>query len=274
MKFLYTVATCSILKISNAAVSVDYTEIVTSPYHSDIHADHLQDALDALLSPEAVTEEDMANLTIPGARNLKLANCVKIKKQNGGKKVSIDIIHDYGCWCRSVETLNVISLGNPVDPVDAACKYYTMGNRCLQRDHPNCDIANTDYTPYLRATWNGYLTFYCADQPTPGHVFDQCIYDVCKVELQGINDQINALMQHGLEDQYKHDKGFVPSRQTCKVASGGSGGGHRNDACCGEYPYRVEYDSKSKRCCHKKATYNDIVYDCCDDGSIKPVGTC
>lgn len=278
MKLLYTIATGSILKMANAAQKPDFKKIVANPAQSSVSPEDITKAIDALEAPAAVSQQDAIELAGFG-RNLFIANCVKIKKKDDDNTTPVNIIDDYGCWCRSAQNLDVPHYGTPVDPVDDACKYYTLGNMCLTRDHPTCDIASIDYSPYVRMSWNGYLTIYCAEEPTPGTAHDQCAADVCKVELQGLSDQMKALTKHGLQDKYKHEKGFEPSKENC--FSNGDGpygpGSPRKTPvleCCGDYPYRVEFDSTLKTCCHKKNVYNDVVQACCDDGSVKPVGTC
>lgn len=249
----------------------------------DVPEEHRQEALEAIENVEVADDKDDIS---DGFRSLfSTHNTLKIKQSssNNSNKIKLDTIADYGCWCRSAADANNLALGSPVDEVDYACRAYTVGNRCLSRDHPNCDIQNLDFTPYLRASWSTYLTFYCSENldadPITGitPTFDQCSYDVCLVELQGLNDQINALKEHGLSQQYKHSEGFIPSRDNCSSGSPNNGGQHVSpNACCGDFPYRTEYyDGGHKQCCEISGLfYSVLTSDCCTDGAVRPHGQC
>lgn len=242
-----------------------------------------QHALNSVASKDQAAVEEIflhpkSGISKNGEITVSANNATEPATRSGGVNVvlpSLNVVEDYGCWCRNVEDMNTRAFGRPKDPLDAVCKKYTVANRCIQRDYPSCDVANVDISPYISITFvtvGQSLTMECVTTPLDGSAFDNCAYDRCVTYITAVADQLGVLTDAGNNQAYRFDQGFNPTTD----CPGAGGNGFKADSCCGSYPYRKEYSSAdSKDCCVGSGKiFNDILEVCCSDGNVRPTGQC
>ena len=186
--------------------------------------------------------------------------------------------------------------GQPVHPIDAACRELAEGYDCARIDTFE-EGSNECAQPYLVEYDSNVggdgpnllesLRKGCLDDNPEGG----CAYRVCTIEAHFIANLLSHFMNdYGtVDDSLRHSNGFNPKTMchgrkpgttttaapttTSIIVTGGEGDGEDGEeednlpekSCCGHYPIRHPYrvDHGNRGCCGSK-TYNVNVLTCCD----------
>lgn len=184
-------------------------------------------------------------------------------------------VDDYGCWCHFKNSWTKTGKGKPVDIYDEECQKAMRGYECIRVDDVDENAQVTCY-PYEieydeplnidHDSTDEALIQVCTDQNNHG-VNAQCKIRSCIVESFFVRN-IAALDQAGAEmqDQYRIENGFDFDANCGVNIVTGPGG----KACCGSYPTRYPYQTRGGdyKCCHNQHVYNEVMFACCDNGSI------
>jgi len=164
-------------------------------------------------------------------------------------------VRNYGCHCFQEQEKIVGGKGKPVDEQDSLCRRLQQCHTCVSMDHTNkCDPDVGNY----RYTIDGTLkTISCSENT------DKCKRNACEcdkafaLDFAAIWDD-NKFNRYYWKNKYNLKAGnpTFDMEETCKI----TGFGSPKDECCGEYPSRKPY--------------NSVLYQCCEDGSVKSVGSC
>lgn len=164
-------------------------------------------------------------------------------------------VRNYGCHCFQEQEKIVGGRGKPVDEQDSLCRRLQQCHTCVAMDHTNkCDPDVGNY----RYTIDGTLkTISCSENT------DNCKRNACEcdkafaLDFAAIWDD-NKFNRYYWKNKYNLKAGnpTFDMEETCKI----TGFGSPKDECCGEYPSRKPY--------------NSVLYQCCEDGSVKSVGSC
>lgn len=202
----------------------------------------------------------------------------------------------YGCWCYFEEDHGK-GKGEPVDQIDQFCRTLHHGYSCILMDHAEEGCVPWSI-PYNSAVGTGPFDFLgmsmqkirdeCDHQNVPG----SCEAHTCMVEGYFVQ-QFILYSTHGggISDDFRHELGVFDVSRTCKIKTPGSGGGSpgsggpgngngsggeapifHGDKCCGEQPERFPYKSLDgqRDCCVNK-TFDTVLRQCCEDGSVQVV---
>ena len=165
-------------------------------------------------------------------------------------KAAKHALDNYGCYCHPVKSKNVGPHGDyngpPLDELDHLCKKFWQAQRCLSE---GCD-STTDFEDVWDPSSSQHA---CLDT-------DSCAREVCALEID-FNERVAALLASGAytQDDNKGTKTEAAYNAICTASNKAVKQGPKN-ACCGN---GIE-----------RKTFNDIMFDCCSDGSIKSMGTC
>lgn len=159
--------------------------------------------------------------------------------------------NNHGCYCHPVGSKNVGPHGDyngpPLDELDHLCKKFWQAQRCMTED---CS-AETDFA----AVWDPSGSKHaCVDT-------DACANEICALEID-FNERVAQLINGGtytMDHVAMESKSEAQYSAMCTQANTAVKQGPKND-CCGT---GIE-----------RKTYNDVMFDCCSDGSIKSMGTC
>ena len=164
-------------------------------------------------------------------------------------KAAKHFLDNHGCYCHPVKSKNVGPHGDyngpALDELDLLCKKFWQSQRCISE---GCD-KDTDFT----AAWDGSANQHaCVDA-------DACASEICALEID-FNERVGQLIATGyVQDEALASKTEAEYSAICTEANTAARQGPKNN-CCGS---GIE-----------RKTYNDIMFDCCSDGSIKTMGTC
>jgi len=166
-----------------------------------------------------------------------------------------DMFVNYGCFCSTAPQMSQVE---PVDEIDAVCRDLAQAYICIKQDHDECD-STTAYNWKLGE--NGKPT--CAD------AVGTCEGDVCRLDLEFTSQLV--LLETSWNASFHVLNGF-----------------DKSSACQSHEPESFKKSSKSgtakqlnrslkQDCCGiglKRHLFKTDRFDCCPDGSTKPVGTC
>ena len=101
-----------------------------------------------------------------------------------------------------------------------------------------------------------------------------CSIAACIVEASFVRNAQFWSFGNSLEPEFRHadaGKGTFVVADSCPTTPGTPS----SRSCCGSYPKRFPYRTVggSRQCCVNKV-FNSETLDCCNDGSIKIVGSC
>ena len=166
-------------------------------------------------------------------------------------------LFNHGCYCYPMNTKSVGPKfnynGPPVDALDRLCKKLWQAKKCIDIVTGNGLPCNTniDYDHFWHPNDNKPV---CINS-------DECSKSVCNLEID-FNNRVSELLASG---RYAKDAGvFSTSTEEeynahCFEPPRANPGG-RKDECCGE---GIE-----------RRFYNDVIFECCGDQTIKQTGTC
>lgn len=206
--------------------------------------------------------------------------------------VSIDGIHlalrNFGCNCHpanfdgpgasasATSSWHMGSNGRPLNELDAQCQKLHNAYTCLDNDRKEgLYVDIDDASPYLNKkcgrftdyTWHSTVAdgILCSTRDNPDYVNSitpeqECQFAACKIEREfavSIYELLGANAFHfknnnpSLYDVYD-DASICKKRGSNNVSP--------NVTCCGEFPARQPY--------------NDLLKQCCSDGTTQSLGTC
>lgn len=161
-------------------------------------------------------------------------------------------VQNYGCHCFPGMTRIAGGQGAPVDMLDSACQDLFRCHRCVQMmDAGDCDTAFGKYKFSIDA--NGNID---CSQNTDCKL-NQCLCDAEFAENLGTfwNDKdYNTYFWLAKKNVKRHT--VFDYETTCR----NSQANNTPDSCCGTAQFRRPYSSD--------------VMQCCDDGSLKTIGSC
>jgi len=214
-------------------------------------------------------------------------------------------INAYGCWCYfhadgalQGELDNRRGRGRPVDVMDSFCRDLTWGYDCILMQaadenwiqHTAFDSANNgaDCVPwetfYVSGIGSGlnFLNLICEQVNGQGALANngvdtECAIAACKVEGLFVFKLFEILnLANGIDAQYHEDNGFVQEGNCPTIV----GGGPADRECCGSYPYRRPFHTRSgvNECCTDDAefvqVYQPLTHDCCTTHLVPFGDTC
>merc|ERR1711981_398409 len=182
-------------------------------------------------------------------------------------KTLFKMIQNYGCHCFPGGSRSAGGVGPAQDELDELCRTLSRCHKCIEFDH----AAEID------VQWNSDAGKYRWDLENDNTISsdannDQHKFDLCKCDAQYAMD-LGAMWDDNNYDYSKwnnknnnlftfdHDNVCVQSINTPM------------DDCCGTYPLRFPYSSATRDCCDQSGKTYGATEDCCNDGSIKQVGT-
>lgn len=231
----------------------------------------------------------------------------------------LEKIWDYGCWCYFGEH-RYMAQGLPQNRMDKACKALNLCYECTQLDYKkegntmrSCEAGSVTYNRPT-ASINGELTqdIQC-EKANEGN---NCKINTCKCETQFISTIIDFFfdVDYNFEPQYQQKEGFDYDGKCVKIAPpglnrnlldedkideiNGIGNGYSNfdynynrrpankyRTCCGEFPHRIPYNTKTQQCCYREEAEDNIPkiflgmkagkkLVCCENGKVKEEGKC
>jgi len=178
------------------------------------------------------------------------------------------MVQNYGCHCFPGLSKIAGGAGPAQDDYDALCRDLARCHKCIEFDHPQ-EITNAWDANMGKYRWslNGDGSISCAANPDQ-HKRDLCECDArYAMELGKVWD--DATYDYTLWNAKKNSAFNFDFENVC-VRSGLTDA----DECCGAYPERYPFDSSTRLCCQGTTTYNDQFNECCDDGSVVPIGSC
>ncbi|CBY06863.1 unnamed protein product [Oikopleura dioica] len=169
----------------------------------------------------------------------------------------------YGCWCMAHGENHDLALkGDPKDEVDSICKMHAECYQCARMDYgSSCDSTHGYGVFGQKDLINGDRSLVCDTNN------DLCGSSLCECDKMLIEGLRYTFTQY--DKNFHIEKSDFDSKGSCP-----SKGGPPRDQCCGEYPFRTPYYSRSgqRSCCLDK-TYDTSYLECCQD-EIKPNGYC
>lgn len=176
----------------------------------------------------------------------------------------------YGCWCFPDGARSVIGgYGEPRDGADMVCKRYHKCQQCINQDYVDCP------------EWAGYKYRGIIDKKTGKKRIEclnksGCRKDHCECDSKLAQDlaEYEMLWDPMLNQQY----GGFDRTTECPLQDVRSNNVNNEHECCGKYPNRFPYVSKSqsgelRKCCKSK-TYDPRTLACCHDGELRAAGSC
>lgn len=213
-------------------------------------------------------------------------------------KADMAVMNNYGCWCYFEENI-FKGHGQPQDEVDGFCKILNDGYNCIYIDgiqdldtSTSCDPTTVQYN----SIFNG-LNVYSMEEETIAseclrrNPDNLCSSSTCAVESLFIKSYMKYAVGGGTFDtSLKHENGFdsqgtcahLPQKSTEIIESNGLESTDVTNtsqtsktaqtaerSCCGQYPKRYPFHTYNgdRACCVNK-TYNSILNQCCEDGSV------
>lgn len=191
----------------------------------------------------------------------------------------LDRFTNYGCYCWILGPLRgVIGGGQTKDAIDSLCGELYKCYKCLNIDFGAKDTM-FQYNVNLIENNDGQRELECVD----GDNKDACLCDVMFAEkMSVVNSQCEADLANGVtdsmfcvNDEFRTSNGggnfdpFDNSADGCLKVN--MDNHNAKDACCGEYPDRLPFDSGNRECC--QMSHNDGVSSFTQD-KIVPAFTC
>jgi len=186
-------------------------------------------------------------------------------------------VWNYGCYCNFGSELTT-GKGQPVNAEDAVCKRMQLCLRCAELDAKEggypCDTRTVVYNSTLGQSGpvqnsNAYSFNSGCQVQNPD---DLCAAHVCTCEMQLINEFLGIFWSGKMHDPApRHPDnpygGTFDQEANCQSAPGIT-----ERDCCGRYPFRWTFNSRSKECCEAvEEIYQPLNSICCADG-VKPIG--
>jgi hypothetical protein len=195
---------------------------------------------------------------------------IQDKTTTVNQKTLNKMVQNYGCHCFPGLSKIAGGAGPAQDEYDALCRDLARCHKCIDSDYVN-EIAADN-------TWDANIGKYRWDLMGDGSI--DCSrndevhkQNLCKcdaryaAELGKIWD--DSTYNYQLWNAKKNSLFNFDYANVC-VRSGLTDA----DECCGAYPERYPFDSTTRMCCNGVQTYNDQLNECCDDGSVKTLGSC
>lgn len=171
----------------------------------------------------------------------------------------------YGCWCfQSFDTDFWRGQGLPKDEIDKTCRKLSMCYHCIRNDYP-AGMCN----PGTRYNFIGLEDSVTDDR------FIQCL------------DQKGSCERHICECDKKFAEGLRKNAENWNIGYDRNWGGFDQtaeckqtlgtppwDECCGDYPERLPFASKSNKGCCAKQIFDTVQHQCCNDRLLSYSATC
>lgn len=151
----------------------------------------------------------------------------------------------YGCHCipEGRRRIGVAGFGEPVDPIDNACRSFHQCYRCLEDEHadePNgCDGERTRYRFAANKSADGTKVITCK------HPEGSCEYNVCQCDLQIAQRLSTAGLSWDM--QYSKKQGKFDRETSCKKT--GKGGAVFEECCGTKFTFPNNSIKRSNQCC-------------------------
>lgn len=183
---------------------------------------------------------------------------------------------NYGCHCfpGTRKRRSVGGKGPAMDEIDSVCKQQYHCHKCIKLVH-QCDPDRTGY----RVKFIGKRRSLVRDISCKGEE-GTCSRDLCECDKEMAyslsdlwDDSLHSTYYWGDKKNINRNE-YFDYEGTCKAT--GNGGG--SDACCGNFPNIIPYNSMDRTCCAtdptKPRTYNPNSHDCCPSGGVNLIGSC
>ena len=231
-----------------------------------------------------------------GARELEGRKYNKIIKMtrsllaaNGKTTMSMRQLHkkiqNYGCHCFPNFKSTIGGKGKPVDQLDEVCRSLFRCYRCIDiesDEYGSCDTNQGGYKYGLLENEGGSRDINC---DTMFNKSPMCKTHQCQCDRQ-FADSLAALFEDGSNWAYNPDYWLNP-KYVKRAEANGDPIFDKNascdavasppaDQCCGaDYPFKIPYDSQNRECCAAAyKSYDFFAQECCDDGTVAPIGKC
>lgn len=199
------------------------------------------------------------------------------------------ILNNYGCWCYFEENHGK-GRGKPRDELDKYCKQLQQGYTCIIMDQEAAGDPCVPWEiPYNSSSGIAGILPMIDDianlekECNEKNEENSCARKTCKVETMFLVNFYRFTFAGGINGsgqvynmELRHDNpfgdNFVSNDITCPIHHP-QGVGDTDEACCGEYPFRVPYHHKVglRECCDQnniQTIFLSAMFDCCPDGSI------
>ena len=215
---------------------------------------------------------------------LNTANPTRNARKNFSYMVS-----NYGCHCFPNFKSTIGGKGKPVDQLDEVCRSLFRCYRCIDiesDEYGSCDTNQGGYKYGLLENddGNGNVNrdINC---DTMFNKSPMCKTHQCQCDRQ-FADSLAALFEDGSNWAYNPDYWLNP-KYVKRAEANGDPVFDKNascdavasppaDRCCGaDYPFKIPYDSQNRECCESaNKSYDFFAQECCDDGTVAPIGKC
>jgi len=225
-----------------------------------------------------------------------------IPEENRRKHISKKL-QNYGCSCFPDNAKAAEKTQLAVDELDTACRNLRICRRCVEIEYPGqCD---TDYDRYKWTTDSNNGMVQCNFDQAKREKAKQdsdCEYNLCQCDAAFVDTVFELWTGQSSSgwawnDDYWRDRNYVKVmtkdgkeselfdynnscyRPTSSTGGGGGGSGGSGGSgsprsggsdvkCCGDYPNKSLYNSKSKKCCNEAGrAYSPVIEVCCENSS-------
>ena len=220
------------------------------------------------------------NVNFQNILSLNTANPTRNARKNFSYMVS-----NYGCHCFPNFKSTIGGKGKPVDQLDEVCRSLFRCYRCIDiesDEYGSCDTNQGGYKYGLLENEGGSRDINC---DTMFNKSPMCKTHQCQCDRQ-FADSLAALFEDGSNWAYNPDYWLNP-KYVKRAEANGDPIFDKNascdavasppaDQCCGaDYPFKIPYASQNRECCAAAyKSYDFFAQECCDDGTVAPIGKC
>lgn len=239
------------------------------------------------LALTGVTAEDQAGLPSGLGRNIKTTKDMLEHALTGltgaddPADVAKSLIKDYGCYCYPVGSKVVTSRfnyhGAALDPLDDLCRKMYFKQKCFDIDADeglyNGQLCEADNKFEWYVDSNNEIQ--CGDENDVSYSWRRpCKMNNCAVEREFVEGVVAWYTDPSFSRNFDY-KGMDDAtyQATCVNTPSGSGTGH-DLKCCGTTTQTYETGTGVQATSYNRRTYNSLIKDCCDDGTVAFTGAC
>lgn len=179
---------------------------------------------------------------------------------------SMGLLANYGCWCY-FETAHGQGRGRPVDTLDNMCQQLHQGYECILLDMNDAGTPCVPWEePFIAVAGFGLTENDVIVQCETNNPLGSCAAHSCKVEGWFVQQYLTYTLNGGaINNSMRHSNGFDINMQ-CPISAGVKS----DKQCCGTFPSRFSFkDYDGARDCCNGATFNTLMFSCCNDGTIR-----
>lgn len=175
----------------------------------------------------------------------------------------------WGCWCY-FDDESYQGRGNPLNDVDNYCKVLQQGYECFEMDDGNTCMdpwdVNYAYIDLQTVVNEDYAS---ACEIENGR--NNCARMACIIESRFSDKILKYRYAGGTFDPallHSDPNWDIHSQCPIKVTTSQK---YMQKECCGEYPIRFPFKQSGDRGCCQGTTFDEGIFQCCQDGSIEIV---